>query len=127
MTVDLEPVPTSEEKTLAVLMHLSVIFAPIVLPLIVWLVKKDESRYLDGVGREVLNFHLTLTIAGVAMVVVAVVGSLVTLGVGWILLGPLMGLGVAAVSVAGLVCGILATVAASDGRRYRYPVSLRLV
>ncbi len=43
-------IPTSDEKTLAVLSHILTLVAPILAPLIIYLVKKNESRFVESVS-----------------------------------------------------------------------------
>ena len=82
-------------------------------PLIFWLVKKDESPFMDHHGREAVNFHLTIMIAGL------VCGALACLVIGFILL-PLVG-------IASIVYSILAGVAANRGEWYRFPYTIRMI
>jgi len=108
------------ELTYATFLHLAllaylVVPIPVVVPLVMWLVKKDESPFVDDHGREAVNFHITLTIYMVLTVPIA----LLTCGVGFVL--------VPAVYVLGLVGMILAAVAANRGEYYRYPMCLRFV
>lgn len=109
-----QPAPGSSDKILAVLCHASPIFAlAFILPLIVYLLKKDESDFVKEQSREALNFHITAFIA-------ALVASLLMFAfVGAILL-PLIGLAV-------LVLAIVATIKVLDGKPYLYPFILRLV
>ena len=81
----------------------------------VWLVFKGRGPYLENQAKEALNFQITLAIAYVVSIVIA----MVTLGLG----SPL----VAVVSIAGFVFMILAAVAANRYQWYRYPVCIRLV
>ena len=51
-----EPAPTQDEKNLALIMHvLSLVGFSLIGPLIVWLVKKDESAFINAQGRENVN------------------------------------------------------------------------
>ncbi|MNM62047.1 hypothetical protein D3C81_733610 [compost metagenome] len=106
---------TSDDNSLAMLVHLSGIFFSFIVPLIVWLINKDkpEKAFLNENSKEALNFQITLLIAyfvsGVLMVVL--IGFL-TYAVAWI---------------ACVVFSILAGLAANKGETYRYPVSLRLI
>src|SRR2546421_8554729 len=50
------PEPTSDAKTMALLCHLLNII-PLV-PLLVWLLKKDQHPYIADQGKEALNFSL---------------------------------------------------------------------
>jgi len=59
----------SQEKTWGLFCHLSAfglfVFPPfgnILGPLIIWLIKKDESPYVDKQGKESLNFQISFTI-----------------------------------------------------------------
>ncbi|MNV05332.1 hypothetical protein D3C71_956630 [compost metagenome] len=106
---------TSDDNSLAMLVHLSGIFFSFIVPLIVWLINKDkpEKAFLNENSKEALNFQITLLIAyfvsGVLMVVL--IGFL-TYAVAWI---------------ACVVFSILAGLAANKGETYRYPVTLRLI
>jgi len=85
---------------------------PIIGPLIIWLMKKDQSRYLDAQGRELLNFQISYFIY--AMISVVLVAALI----GIVLL--------LAVGVASLVLTIIGIVKAADGQVYRFPLCIRL-
>jgi uncharacterized Tic20 family protein len=102
--------PTSDEKTLAILSHILTVVAPILAPLIIYLLKKDESRYVAHHARESLNFQIT--------VIIVVIGLLITV-IGIIL--------VWLVAIAAFVLVVIATIRASEGVLYRYPFSLRLI
>lgn len=54
--------PTGEEKLLAALCHASAFFFPILIPLIVYLLKRD-SLFVRNHAREALVFHLFMIIA----------------------------------------------------------------
>lgn len=90
-------------------------------PLVVWLLKKDEMPFVDDQGKEALNFQLTLLIAHL------VLGGVVTL-LWWTLIVPCIAVPIW-IAIAGvqLVLTIIAAIQANDGRRYRYPLALRLV
>src|SRR6266496_3240307 len=55
-------IPTSDEKTLAILSHILTLVAPILAPLIIYLVKKNESRFVEWHAKESLNFQITVAI-----------------------------------------------------------------
>src|SRR6266568_2975770 len=55
-------IPTSDEKTMAVLSHILTLVAPILAPLIIYLVKKNESRFVEWHAKESLNFQITIAI-----------------------------------------------------------------
>ena len=94
--------------------HLSLLFGVgFLLPLIVYLVKKQDSPVAAEHAREALNFHISVYLYGIVSVLLFVVLIGIPL---------LIGIGIGA-----LVCSILASVAASEGRLYRYPLTIRLV
>jgi uncharacterized Tic20 family protein len=112
--------PSEEEKSLAMLCHILAIFTGFLGPLILWLVKKDNSAFLAHHGREALNFQLTV------LIVMTCLGSaaffLIFVFVG-ILLFPLL----AFVPIFALVAEIMASIAAQKGEWHRYPYCMRLV
>jgi uncharacterized Tic20 family protein len=107
--------PTSEERTLGMLAHLLGIFTWFIGPLIIWLVKKDSSSFVDDQGKEALNFQITVGIAYLAAGALACA----TLGFG----APISGV----IWVVNLVFCIMATIESNQGRRYRYPLALRVI
>lgn len=104
---------SQDSKNMAMLCHLLGLFTSFIGPLVLWLIKKDEDKFVDEQGKEALNFQITVAIAAIASGIL----SLVCIGV---LLG-------AAVTICDLIFCIMACMAASKGEHYRYPVSLRLV
>ena len=112
---------TQEDRTLAMLTHLSGIILGFIVPLVIWLTNKDKSDkgWLNDQAKEALNFNITLLIVGVILFLI----TLVTFGIGVIVTAPLGLL----VFIAWLVLTIIAAVKANDGIAYRYPFALRLV
>ena len=71
------PEPTQEERTFALLVHLSAFFGAILVPLIVYVVKKDQSPFVAYHALQALVFQLGVFV--VAMV--ATTGTaVITLG-----------------------------------------------
>lgn len=100
---------------MAMLCHLLAIFTGFVAPLIIWLIKKDQSPFVNHHGKEALNFQITLLIAWLATVVL----TCVTLGLG----APLG----AVVMIVSIIFCIMAALEANKGNLYRYPFSIRLI
>ena len=104
-----------EDRTIALLTHLSGIIAGFIVPLIIWLINKDkpEKSWLNDQSKEALNFQITLLIVYVIGVILSVIliGALINL-LAWI---------------ACIVFSIIAGVAANKGEAYRYPFALRLI
>lgn len=92
-------------------------------PLVVWLIKKDDHPFVDDQGREALNFQISLIIYAVVGVVLALIIGFATLGLGFLALIPVAVLFL----LLALILPIVAAIKASDGERYRYPMTLRLV
>jgi uncharacterized protein len=103
-------VPTSDEKTMAVLSHILTLVAPILAPLIIYLVKKNESKFVEWHARESLNFQITIAII-IIILFITIIGILIA----WI------------VGIISLVLVIIATIRASEGKLYKYPFSIRLI
>ena len=108
-----------EERSLGLACHLLAFvgmvfpFGNILGPLVIWLVKKDDSAFVDDQGKEALNFNITISIAGfVAFLLTFVV-------IGAILL-PIIG-------IFWMVMTIVAAVKANGGEHYRYPLTIRLI
>src|SRR5215813_2146029 len=61
-------IPDSE-RTMAGIAHLSVFFAPLILPLILWLVARDTQPYGAQQSKQAFFFHLIFTVLIVAIAV----------------------------------------------------------
>jgi uncharacterized Tic20 family protein len=109
---DTEPAtpPTSDEKTLALLSHVLTFVSSFLAPLIIYLVKKDESAFVSHHAKESLNFQITVFIISIVLIV-TIIGILLL----WL------------VGLLALVLVIVATIKANEGKLYRYPFSIRLI
>lgn len=105
--------PSQDDKNLAMLSHLLGIFFSFLGPLIIWLIKKDQSKFVEQEAREALNFQITVLI-----------GYMIAWVLTMILIGFLLHLAIWCVNIA--FC-IMAAVATSKGQSYRYPFAFRLV
>ena len=102
--------PTSDEKTMGILSHILTLVGGFIAPLIIYLVKKDESKFVAEHAKESLNFQITLFIVCIALAI-----TIIGLALIWI---PL---------IASLVFVIIATIRASEGKLYKYPLTIRLI
>lgn len=82
-------------------------------PLVVWLIKKEESDFVSDHAKEALNFQITLTIALIPIIVACF------FIIGFVFLFALV--------IVDLVYTILAAMAANRGEDYRYPCTIRFV
>ena len=105
--------PQPEDTTWAVLAHLSFFAFGLIAPLVIYLVKKDESPFTRHHAAEALNFHITVTIAAIVSAVLLLVL------VGFVLLPVVL--------IGGAVLAIVAALAAGRREAYRYPLSIRFV
>ena len=110
---------TKEERSWGILLHLSGVtgfvfpFGNLIAPLVLWLIRRDHSVFLDDQGREALNFQISFSI----YVIVSAV--LMLLLIGFVLL-PL-------VLITGVVLMIIAAIRVNEGTWYRYPLTLRIL
>jgi uncharacterized Tic20 family protein len=109
------PQPTNgNDKMLAILCHLSFFLGVgFVLPLIVYLLKRDESAFVRSHSSEVLNFHLSILIYGICSFVLI----LVLIGI------PLLIL----IAVFAFICAIVGAIKASNNEFFFYPLTIRFV
>jgi len=113
-------VPTRDERTWGMLCHIAAfalflvpMLGCVLGPLVVWLIKRDQSEFVADQGKEALNFNISFLIAS------CVCGVLV-----YVLIGILLGV---ALFFYWLAMTIIAGIKASEGVRYRYPFTLRLI
>jgi uncharacterized Tic20 family protein len=92
-------------------------------PLIVWLLKRESHPFVDDQGKEAVNFNISVLIYALGVFFIGFIFTVVTLGLGFLLLLPLM----LAVIVAWAVFVIIAAVRSSKGEAYRYPLTIRMV
>ncbi len=111
---------SKDERTWGMLAHLSALlgylvlpFGNIIAPLVIWLVKKDESQFVADQAKESLNFQISLLIYAV------ISGVLIFVIIGIFLLGALY--------ILGIVMTIIGTIKANNGESYRYPLTIRLI
>jgi hypothetical protein len=102
-----------DAKTMAMLCHLLAMLTGLIVPLIIWLIKKDESPFVNQQGKEVVNFELTCLIGAV------IGGATICIFIGFVIL--------AAVFVVNIVFGIISTITVNKGLPYRYPICIRFI
>jgi uncharacterized Tic20 family protein len=110
---------TETERNWAMLCHLSAFagfffpFGAIIGPLICWLSRKDESVWVDQNGKSALNFQLSMLLYMV-----------LTLPLFIIIVGiPIM----AFLLVLKIICIIIASVKASKGEEFKYPITIPFI
>lgn len=126
------PLRPEEERIFATLIHLSGLlwllsFPGIVGVLLIWLLKRDQSAFVDTHGKEALNFQISFLIYGVGLAALTLVGFVLTfIVVGLFLFIPAI---VASIGllVLQVVTAILGAVEANRGGTYRYPLAIRFI
>ena len=82
-------------------------------PLIVWLIKRGAAPEIDAHGKEALNFQISMLIYNA----VALVFCLVLIGFAFLVI----------LWVLNAIFVIIAAIQASDGKFYRYPMTIRFI
>src|SRR5438445_4572313 len=114
------PATSSYVRTLCILCHASALLGLFFHflghlggPLIVWLMKRGDSPEIDAHGKESLNFQISMLIYDA----VAAILCIVLIGI------PIL----IALWVLNTVFVIIASVKASEGKFYRYPITIRFI
>src|SRR5882724_5281743 len=107
--------PNSDERVLAILSHILAIVPGIGIlgPLVIYLIKKDESAFVAANARESLNFQITIILGYILWFILIVV--LIGIFMLWVW------------GILNTILVIVATIKASEEKIYRYPFNLRLV
>ncbi|WP_438978023.1 DUF4870 domain-containing protein [Polaribacter sp.] len=109
-----------EDKQLLVLTHLSQLLdfvsgvGGFILPLVIWIIKKDEIVDMDRQGKEILNFRISMFIYILICIPLIL----------------LLGLGILGLIVIGffyLIFPIVNAVRVSNGQEPNYPLTLKII
>ena len=117
----LPPAPAiASERTWIILTHASALLGVffhfpghVLGPLIIWLAKRGDSPELDAHGKESVNFQLSMLL----YTIISGVFCLVLIGF----------LFLAILWVLNAIFVIIASIQASDGKFYRYPMTIRFI
>lgn len=108
-----------EERMWAMILHLSAFIGFLIPlgnvlgPLIIWLIKREESAFIDRHGKEALNFGITVTIYS------AISSILIIVFIGVLLLGALI--------IFWVIYVIIAAVKANEGHDFVFPLTFRFI
>ena len=109
-----------EDKQLLVLTHLSQLLdfvsgvGGFIVPLVIWIIKKDEIVDMDRQGKEILNFRISMFIYILICIPLIL----------------LLGLGILGLIVIGffyLIFPIVNAVRVSNGQEPNYPLTLKII
>lgn len=115
------PETTADDRQWAMFCHLSALLGLLAAgltfigPLVCWLVKKDQSKFVDSHGKESLNFQINILI----YTLIAAAITFVTCGIAF----PLIFIPL----IYGIVMPIIAGLKANEGKLYEYPATIRLI
>ncbi|MBM7644575.1 putative Tic20 family protein [Scopulibacillus daqui] len=108
------------ETTAAIFTHISsfsifigIPFGNLIGPLVLWLIFRKQSELADENGKEAVNFQISIMIYFIISAILCL-----------ILIGFLLLL---AVCIVWFIFVIIATVQASEGKVYRYPLTIRFI
>ncbi len=110
---------TPEQKQTGMFLHLSqllnfiVPIAGIVVPIVIWQMKKDEMPALDAHGKMVANWMLSALIYGF----VSFILTFVLIGI----------LGFIALGIMGIVFPIIGGIKANNGEFFEYPLTIKFL
>jgi len=118
-TSAIETTPSKDERTWAMLCHFSTYigflfpFGNIIVPLIIWLSKREDLPLVEDQGREVLNFQISMTIYFIISGILCIILIGIPILIGLIIFD--------------FIITIVAAISANDGKYYRYPINLKLI
>jgi len=110
---------TPEQKQMGMFLHLSQLLnivlppAGIIVPIILWQIKKDEMPALDAHGKMVVNWLISSLIYFVASLIL----TIVLIGI----------LGLVAFGIMSLVFPIIGGIKANNGEFWEYPLTIKFL
>lgn len=115
----------------ALSLYIGVPLGNILVPLVIWLIKKDESPLVNEHGKQSLNFQISFTI----YVFLAAFAYFILLMTAFLIVGDptprvllvIIPLLFAFFIAAHLVLTIVAAIKSGDGKLYRYPLVIRFI
>lgn len=104
---------SKDERLMATGIYVLSFFTNIIGPLIIWLLKKDDSSLIDFHGKEYFNFLISYSVYAIVSSILMVVL------IGFVLL-PIVG-------IMAFIFTIIGAVKAYNGELYRIPLVFRLI
>jgi len=128
----------NNENVLAGIAHLSIFFAPLITPLIIWLATSNTMPYASRQGKQAFIFHVAITIVEIIAFFVTFLGYFLILSLtvtasadtsnpapfagGFFFLPFLFPIIFLPLSIGSIVLGVYAAVQTFQGRPYHYPL-----
>jgi len=101
---------SEDERILAMLIYVISFFTAIIGPLLIWLLKRKTSYFVDHHGKQYINFFISFTIY-----------HIIALLLTFLLIGFVL---VPIIAIAAIIITIIAAVKAYNGETYRIPLSI---
>ncbi len=117
------------EHTFARIIHLSAFsgliipFGNIIVPLLLWVIRRDQSFFINQHGKDVINFQASISIYYIIASIVSYPIIFITFGLGYLFY-------FVALAISFVFVGILmlnASKKALDGFYYKYPLTLSIL
>ena len=112
-----DPSLSPDERMMAMLAHILAIFTGFIAPLVIYLIRKDQSRFVAFHAMQSLMLVGAYIVIMIVLYILVFIITLVTMGIGAVLYIPLMIL-----AFVPMIFQILAGVHANNGEWYEYPV-----
>ena len=108
-----EVITTSDDRLFAMLIYLTSLFFPLLGPLLIWMLKRDDSAFVDYHGNEYFNFLISYTVYGFisAILIIVLIGIVLA-----VVLGILV-----------FIFTLIALFKAYNGQAYRIPLIFRFI
>ena len=99
-----------EEKLAAVIVHVAAIFFEFFAPIIGYLFLKDKGPFVSHHAKESLNFSITVLLISIVLAISVI---------GWAIIW--------AVPAYWVICRIVAALQTSQGKFFKYPLTIRFI
>lgn len=104
---------SDDERLYGMLIYVTSIFTTLLAPLLIWLLKREHSTFIDHIGKDYLNFFISYSIwVGISTLLCLVL-------IGFILI-PIL-------SIMILIFTIIGAIKAFNGETYLPPLSIRFI
>lgn len=105
---------TKDDKQMAMLAHILALPCSFIAPLLILVVKKDNSEFIEDQAKESLNFQISIFIVFALIFTTAILCAVTVIFL------PV-------VMIFDMIFCIIAGVKANEGVKYRYPVNIRFL